>query len=401
MRILHLIATVDPAHGGPIEYARIMAETHRAMGHKSVFVTLDRINAKYLSNFPFDLHACGPAEGPIGTNLAYDKTLRRLARSSDVAIVHGLWNGASIGGYRAMRDAGLPWLLFPHGMLDPYLARIKPLKHWAKVIYWLLFQGRMLSAAHRVLFTCQEELDLARKSFPTHQNYARRVIAFCAADQQLTDPQMADGKARFESRLPALEGRRYFLFLSRIHPKKACDNLIAAYAALANSSRYPEAIPDLVIAGPDSVGWKEQLKVQAKQLGVDARVHWPGQIRDSEKAAAYANAEAFVLPSHQENFGLVVAEALSLGRPVLISNKVNIWNEIIEAGAGLAETDTLEATVRLLERFMALNSAQRTRMQAAARALYEERFSVSAAAGELLRELHDAAAHHSTRDLKR
>ena len=380
MRILHLIASVDPAGGGPIEYAQTVSSEFSRRGHESIFITLDDPNASWAKSFPFTLHATGPARGLLQTSSGFAQTLLGLTPSCDCAIVHGLWNFSSIGGYDVLTKNKIPWVIFSHGMLDPYFRKIKPIKHIIKQAYWSLWQGRMLSDAAAVLFTCAEEQELARHAFVGHQRYNARVVAFCAADQigEAADlPSGADGLADMVS---PLKTPQYWLFLSRIHPKKGIDNLIKAYARVADR----DDCPHLVIAGPDSVGWQSKLKKLAFDLGVAGRVHFPGMLRGASKAAAFARAEAFVLPSHQENFGLVVAEALSAGTPVLISDKVNIWREIVDAGAGLSAPDTVEDTWRLLKRYLDLPSESKATMRAAARPCYERHFSAQAAAADLL-----------------
>jgi glycosyltransferase involved in cell wall biosynthesis len=118
----------------------------------------------------------------------------------------------------------------------------------------------------------------------------------------------------------------------------------------------------LVIAGPDQEGLQAKLEAMARDLGIATRVHWPGLIGGDLKWGALRAAEAFVLPSHQENFGIAVAESLAAGRPVLISNEVNIWREIQADGVGLVEPDTLEGTEKLLQGWLALSEAERAAM---------------------------------------
>ncbi|GGH45862.1 glycosyltransferase [Frigidibacter albus] len=387
MRILHLLASVDPADGGPVEYARIVAAEHAKAGHESVFVTLDAPDAACVRDFPFTVHGTGPVAGFLKSTPRFAKTVAQLAPQSDAAVVHGLWTHASIGAHDAMKTANLPWVIFSHGMLDPYFRSAKPVKHWVKQVYWLLWQGRMLSDAAAVMFTCTEEQRLAQGAFAGHQNYPARVVAFCAADQRLDPESVAAARSSLVTALPMVAERPYWLFLSRIHPKKAVDTLISAYARLAQR---PDC-PDLVIAGPDSVGWQATLERLAETEGVARRVHFPGMVRGATKSAAFAGAEAFVLPSHQENFGLVVAEALSVGTPVLVSDKVNIWPEVVQAGAGMAEPDTLDGTERLLRRFLDLSADERSAMKAQARPCYDVNFSAHAAAGDLLAVLQEVS----------
>jgi glycosyltransferase involved in cell wall biosynthesis len=131
------------------------------------------------------------------------------------------------------------------------------------------------------------------------------------------------------------------------------------------------------------------LQAQARQLGVDARVIWPGMLQGDMKWGAFYASEAFVLPSHQENFGIVVAEALGCGVPVLISDKVNIWREIQTDGAGFVNTDTAGGTLRNLTDWLGLGAPARNAMTLQARSTFKNRFTVDAMATSLVQTIQE------------
>ena len=106
-----------------------------------------------------------------------------------------------------------------------------------------------------------------------------------------------------------------------------------------------------------------------------------------QKWGAFYGCEAFILPSHQENFGIVVAEALACGRPVLISNKINIWREVEAGGGGIVFEDSLEATHKALIRFLTLNSIQSEKMEKNAVDTFLKYFEISRAAQTLVTKL--------------
>ena len=137
---------------------------------------------------------------------------------------------------------------------------------------------------------------------------------------------------------------------------------------------------DLVIAGPDQTGLEANLQRQAESLGISGRVCWPGLLGGDLKWGALRACEAFVLPSHQENFGIAVVEALAVGSPVLISKQVNIWPEIDDDSVGLVDDDTLEGTERLLRRWLKLPTAERDAMAGRARSSFVRRFAMKGAA---------------------
>jgi len=139
----------------------------------------------------------------------------------------------------------------------------------------------------------------------------------------------------------------------------------------------------LVMAGPDKTGWTEVLKAQARARGIADRIFFTGGLFGDAKWGAIRGAEAFVLPSHQENFGIVVAEAMACGVPVLTTHKVNIWREVEASGGGFAEDDTVPGITRLLTRWLDLSAEQQAAMRTGARAGYDAHFRMEAASASL------------------
>jgi glycosyltransferase involved in cell wall biosynthesis len=177
----------------------------------------------------------------------------------------------------------------------------------------------------------------------------------------------------FEAACPAVRGKSFILFLGRLHEKKGCDLLIEAFAQSASS--YPET--HLVMAGPGDRGYQAMLGSLAARSGVGARVHFPGMLQGDAKWGAFYAAEVFSLPSHQENFGVAVAEALACGTPVLISNKVNIWREIADEEAGFVDEDTVDGASRLLRQWRETPPDRRLAMAAKCRSTFERRFDIA------------------------
>jgi len=178
-------------------------------------------------------------------------------------------------------------------------------------------------------------------------------------------------------------GRRYWLFLGRVHSKKGVDLLLQAYAQVRQATPETEraAFPDLVIAGPClDADYLATLKKIAEDAAITPFVHWAGMLTGDAKWGAFQSAEAFVLPSHQENFGIAVVEALACAKPVMISNRVNIWRELSADGAALVEPDDVAGTARLFQRWLALTPETRRAMSQAAEQSFITRFEISHAA---------------------
>jgi glycosyltransferase involved in cell wall biosynthesis len=262
-------------------------------------------------------------------------------------------------------------------MLDPWFKRHYPVKHLKKMLYWPWADYRVVRDAYGVLFTSEEERLLARQSFPAYR--AREIVVNYGTPGVTGDANAQ--RALFLQRFPDLRGKRCFLFLSRIHPKKGCDLLIEAFAPMLRS----DPSLRLLLAGPDRAGLQPTLARLAEQLGVTQSLIWTGWLDDELKAGAFRAAEAFVLPSHQENFGMVVAEALSCQLPVLISNKVNIWREVVADEAGLVGADDLEGTRGMLQQWLTLSTEVRQAMARNAERCFRQRFDIDSDACNILR----------------
>ena len=177
----------------------------------------------------------------------------------------------ALDSWRALAKGRTPYFVYAHGMLDPYFNKVLPLKALAKQILWWFSEGHLVANASNVFFATEEERRLARQSFWLFR-YRERVVAFGTKDVAgSADAQIA----LFRTLLPQLAGRQFILFLSRIHPKKGRDLLIQAFAKAAAENKEL----DLVMAGPDSVGWGSRLIRIAEDLGVADRIHWPGMLR--------------------------------------------------------------------------------------------------------------------------
>jgi glycosyltransferase involved in cell wall biosynthesis len=369
MNFLWIRATLDLANGGPIAAVGQLTTALKNLGHSSEVVTLDARHAPGVAEFPGVVHALGPSWGKYGYNTRLVPWLCQNAARFDAVIVSGIWQYPSFGTWLAARKVHFPYFVFTHGMLDPWFKLKYPLKHLKKWFYWPWAEYRVLRDATAVFFTSVEEKKLAPQSFWLYQ--ANEIVV----NYGIGSPPENGAVQRqmFLNRFPDLQKKRLILFLSRIDPKKGCDLLIGAFAQVANQD------PDLhlVIAGPDQEGWQTQLMEQATRLGLDGRITWTGMLTGDIKWGAYRAAEVFLLPSHSENFGVVVAEALACRLPVLITNKINIWQEIENDGAGIIETDTQDGILRLLQKWLRLSPDEQQKMGENARDCFMRRFNLA------------------------
>ncbi len=363
-----MIHGLSPADGGPPENLRQLASGYAEVGVAIEVLSQDAPDAAYLASYPFPVHALGPASSVYGRNPKIDSWLAAHLAEFDGAVVEGLWqyNGPAVR--KAALKAGKPYAVFTHGMLDPWFQKQYPLKYAKKYVYWLLTQYAVLRDAHRVLFTTELEAQLAPQSFRPNE-WAGAVVPL-GTNRPAGDPALQ--RQAFYAVCPAARGRRCLLFLGRIHEKKGCDLLIEAFAAVA--AAHPDV--DLILAGPDQTGLQATLIEASRRHAIADRVHWPGMLQGDAKWGAFYASEVFILPSHQENFGIAIAEAIACGLPVLISNKINIWHYVTEDGVGFVEQDTVEGTGRLLDHWLSLPPSEKQTIIERTGPCFEKRFSM-------------------------
>ena len=373
MRILHIIRSLDPRQGGTVESLLQYALALNRAGHQNEILTLDTSNSACHERFPVKIHAFGPAWGKFGYAPGVVRWLQSNGSSYDAVIVHGIWQFQSLVPWLAGEKMAAPFYVFIHGMLDPWFKTTYPLKHLKKLIYWHLVEYHILRSARCVMFTSAEEQRLA------HISFNMRQIRECVVPMGIADPPATLVRLNENPNTFQLYNQKYILFMSRIDRKKGCDILLGAFTQL--QADYPDW--SLVMAGPDLEGYQAELMKEYKSN----RIIWTGMLTGEDKWNALQSAGALVLPSHSENFGMVIAEALACGVPVLISDKVNIFKDILEYQAGFSSIDTLEGVQAMLESWFSLENSERSRMKENAIRCYRENFSIDTCIESLVRVL--------------
>jgi glycosyltransferase involved in cell wall biosynthesis len=265
----------------------------------------------------------------ISLNSSITCESQKFFGESSVLIAHGLWQWPSFYAWKNYKTNKTPYLVFPHGMLDPWFKKNYPLKHIKKQIYWWFLQEKILRNAYAVCFTTEEERLLAQETFSPYQ--CKEVVTGLGVDDPPGDAHLQT--ALLHSRFAQLKNKKVLLFLGRFHPKKGVDLLIKSFLNECGENEI------LVLAGPlknpDS-----HLKSLQKLSSQNAnQILWTGMLEGDLKWGALRVSDALILPSHQENFGMVIAEALSVGTPVFLTNKVNLWREVVGSDAGIVAND--------------------------------------------------------------
>ena len=273
----------------------------------------------------------------------------------------------------------IPYVIRPHGTLDPFLFRRHRTRKW---LYEFMFERRNLREAAAVHFTSTEEMELARLSGLRF----RGLIAPLGVEFE--DPP-DDWERVVNATWPGLAGKEVILFLGRINFKKGLDVLARAFSTIHGQRKDAQ----LVIAGPDNERYGDQVREWLAQENSLGSVTFTGMVHGGLKAALLKRARVFALPSYTENFGIAVVEAMGAGLPVAISNRVNIWREVQEAGAGLVSDPNPDQFAQIL--LAILNDpAAADAMSKRAQRLARQHFSWERAGDLLLTLYRQAIADH-------
>lgn len=348
---------MDPSQGGVCQGVKNNIAAMQQLGISNEVVSFDESSAAFLKEESYIIHALGPARGPYSYCVSLQSWLLENFQRFDTVIIHGLWLYNSFGSYLAWKkfkkkNKKIPRIfVMAHGMLDPYFQkskdrRLKAIRNW---FFWNLVEEKVVNGVDGILFTCEEELLLARKTFKIYQPKSELNVGYGIQSPPANRSEFSEA---FFQRCPQVKGRPFLLFLSRIHVKKGVDLLIKAY----NHLNKQHDLPDLVIAGP---GLETEYGKRVRKMASTSPIHFPDMLQGDAKWGAFYNCEAFVLPSHQENFGIAVVEALACKKPVLITHQVNIWREIEKANAGIIVPDTEEGISKMLYQWVSTASEKK------------------------------------------
>lgn len=381
MRIVHVTHSLDPMKGGTSVAVKSLAEGCAALGVASPVISLDPPDAPWLEDWQVPVMGAGPAHTHFGWTPRLKFLLRRHVRGASVVVVHGLWQYHNVAVLRACREMNVPFIVYPHGMMDPWALRQSRIM---KLIGWKLVVAPLLHQASGICFTTESEQTASAKAW---RNIPLPSLILPLGVEGPPD-EVATLRAEFFDRQPELLGKRILLFVGRLHPKKGVDTLIKAFARWRSSlTEEQQSRWHLRLTGPpDSEAYLKELsdllKFHQLNLGVD--VTMPGMVPGRLRWQEFAGCEAFILPSHQENFGIVVGEALACSKPALISDKVNTWPWVVEASAGFSASDTLEGACQMLQDWNRLASADQEAMCGRAKELFRMKFAVPARCKEFV-----------------
>jgi glycosyltransferase involved in cell wall biosynthesis len=396
MRVLHVTGALAPRLGGPTRAATEMCEALAARGAEVTLFSTDLdeqgtwspLRQPALLGVPTDrpvlvrgverhhFRARWPSRVAFCPDLA--RALRERVAEFDVVHVHSLYLFTTLAACHYAGRRRVPYVVRPHGTLDPYLRRHHPLR---KAVWDGLLQRRQLDRAAAVQYTSEDERELARP-FGIRAPAVVVPLGVNPAEFEALPP-----RGSFRALHPQLRDRRLVVFLGRVTPKKGLDVLVDAFVRVAAS------VPDahLVIAGPDDGGHGRTIGRMIDAFGLRGRTTTTGMVTGRDKLALLADADVWALPSYTENFAIAAVEALACGVPVVISDRVNIHRDVSGAGAGLVTPCDSAAVAGAITRVLDDAELGR-RLRAAGPALVRRSFTWDVATARLLSLYAEVAA---------
>ena len=320
MKILHIIANIAAKTGGTAYAVMNILALEKSIGINSTVVS---INTDSVDPHLFELanveivKPSFPAR--FSRSTSGNRWLKENAHNYDMAVIHTIWGIFQVEASRILHRLNVPFLIWPHGSLDPFDLQKK---RFMKKILGPVMIRPMLDKSKRIICTAKLEAEKLEK-------YGSKT------DPKILPLPITPGsrkgrREKFRRKLRLGDNNFVLLFLSLICYKKGLGLLIPAVKRI--SADYPDI--KLVIAGSDLNGYEKKVRDWIRRHKLEDRVIMTGFLSGQDKYDAFAGSDCFVLPSMNENFGIAVVEALSVGLPVLISRNVYIWEKIIETGGG-------------------------------------------------------------------
>ncbi len=352
LKVLHIIASSEIKAGGTFIAASNLSDALLSFG-----VSCQIIAQKYSDDKKIARSTATPVTFVQSTkllNTGYSSKLKstilKLSKDVDIIHAHGVWTCHLLCASSISRIKGIPFIITPHGMLEP----------------WILSRGKFKKRIAAILYhndslrrsTCLHALTINEMHNLRELEIGKPIAVIPNGTDRPRDLKKV-GSSKLSGRFPALNDKKVILFLSRIHPKKGLLNLLEALKrTIENSIDW-----HLVIAGPDEQGHLKVVHKKILDLCLDSHVTIVGSVADEEKAHLYSISKAFVLPSFSEGFSMSILEAMSYGMPCLYTEQCN-FPKGGEWGAAFIGLPTVDSISDMLAKLFSLTDNERIEMGA-------------------------------------
>ena len=365
-KILRIISSLNPEYGGPPAAIVDSTIALNRIGFKVDIVTHDNKESQFVKIKNTTIHNMGPSLlGDYNLNFKFTKWLIQNRSKYDLFIVHGLWQFNTLAARLFLKKK---YYVFVHGQLDPsykkfFFNKIK------KFIYWNLIEKKNLKDSKFILLTNKKEKDLLNDTYVNTKGLKKKVV-----DYGILEPKYDTSKVKkiFYKKFKSLKDKDFYIYLGRFHNKKGCEIIMNAvkYFSLRKKPI------NVLMCGSNNI-YKKYLQKISKDLNIEKNIIWSNFLKNDIKLGALLSSKAMLLPSYGENFGVALVEAMACGIPVLTTNKVNIYNYIIENNAGYISSPNNVNFIKIINKFENLKKSNITQLKKNAYRCFKNNFLLS------------------------
>ena len=346
IKVLRIVTSLDPKFGGPSKTIIDSSIALSNQGFKIDILTADLRNSNFFKSTNIRIINKGPRFGNYALNFKLFNWLSKHRNDYDLFIVHGIWEFNTLIARILLKKK---YFVFTHGQLDPFF-KSNLIKKIKKQIYWHLIEKKNLLLSRSLILTSEGEKKSLKHTFVNTNGIRKTIVRY-----GINQPKFNKNKALryFYKKFPNLKNKRFLLFLGRFHEKKGCDILIESIKKLSDQNINIKVL----LAGPNS-NYKKKLMDLSDSYRLKNNIFWSDIILDNLKWGAISASIGMVLPSHGENFGVALVESLSCSKPILTTNKVNIFPEILKFRSGYISKDETDDYIKILKKFSKLKKNQ-------------------------------------------
>jgi len=371
LKILRIIPTLNPKEGGT---SFGVINTSLSLIKKKIKVdilTSDESSGSFFKNKKLRIFNCGPGLGNYSFNLKLLFWLLKNKKNYNFFFIEGLWTFNSLIARFFLKK----YYVFSHGHIDPYFSK-QFLKKIKKQIYWFLFEKKNLIASEGLLCTTLNEKKLLNKTFVDTKKIKKKVIGY-----GINTPKFNKQKSikKFYKKFHFLKNKKFYIFLGRFHEKKGCEIILETIKKNCKGKT-----PLVLMVGPDNT-YKKKIILKTKKLKLNKNIFFSDILLNEEKWGALSSAKAMLLPSYGENFGISVVESLACSTPVLTTNKVNIYNDIIKFNCGLISNSNTNSFAKIFSTFEKFNTNKIKKLSKNSKFCFEKNYNLESKNSDFIR----------------
>lgn len=367
IKLLRIISSLDPKFGGPVKGIIESSKQLVNSGFNIDILSFDKkiIKKKNLKNIKF-FNINSSIGEKYKFSIKFFFWLLKNKKKYDFFIIHGLWSFPTLVARLLLKKK---YFVFTHGQLDPFFKK-NIFKRIKKQIYWLLVEKKNLIYSKSILLTSKGEMLSLKNTYVETNNINKKIIRYGVFKPKINKKYALK---LFFNKFAYLKNKKFYLFLGRFHEKKGCEILIESIYKIKNKINFY-----VLLAGPYTGSeYEKEIKAKVVELNLEKKIFFSNALYNNIKWGSILACKGMVLSSHGENFGISLAESLSLGKPVITTRKVNIANDIKNYNAGLISNNDSNSFKKKLIQFDNFKKKKLSIMSNNSQKCFNDKFDLS------------------------